>query len=50
MLLGEIPDRGSKSSGPEAERAEENVMIDNIERIATALQVEPAALLQKSKS
>ncbi|KJK04614.1 transcriptional regulator [Burkholderiaceae bacterium 26] len=32
------------------ERSEKNVTIYNIERIATALQVEPATLLQKRKS
>ena len=32
------------------ERAEKNVTIYNIERIAIALEVEPAALLQKPKS
>jgi len=50
VLREEIPDRGSKSTAPDAERAEKNVMIYNIERIAFALQVEPAALLQKPKS
>lgn len=32
------------------ERAEKNVTIYNIERIAIALEVEPAVLLQKPKS
>lgn len=32
------------------ERSEKNVTIYNIERIAVALQVEPATLLQKQKS
>jgi len=32
------------------ERSEKNVTIYNIERIAIALQVEPAVLLQKPKS